>query len=147
MAEAIARLGRVDCLVNAAALTDRASLETGTLGEWDRQFAVNARAPFFLMQAAVADMKARGAPGCIVNIVGQCALRLAGSCHLFRDQGRPVHADRNIANAHLADRIRVNGINMGWVATPAEQDMQAHTLGKGEDWARPPRPACRSAGC
>ena len=25
---------------------------------------------------------------------------------------------------------------MGWVATPAEQQMQAHTLGKGEDWAK-----------
>ena len=69
MATAIARLGRVDCLVNAAALTDRASLLTGTLDDWDRLFAVNARAPFFLMQAAVADMMARRAPGSIVNIL------------------------------------------------------------------------------
>ena len=137
MAEAIARLGRVDCLVNAAALTDRASLETGTIDEWDRQFAVNARAPFFLMQAAVADMKARRAPGAIVNILSVNAHCGAPELAIYSaTKGALSTLTRNTANAHLGDRIRVNGINMGWVATPAEQQMQAHTLGKGEDWAK-----------
>ena len=49
----IERFGRVDALVNAAALTDRASLLTGAREFWDRMFAVNARAPFFLMQQCV----------------------------------------------------------------------------------------------
>ena len=40
----IERFGRVDALVNAAALTDRASLLTGAREFWDRMFAVNARA-------------------------------------------------------------------------------------------------------
>ena len=30
---------------------------------------------------------------------------------------------RNAANAHRNDRIRVNGINMGWVATDGEKAM------------------------
>ena len=137
MTEAIAKLGRVDCLVNAAALTDRASLETGTLGEWDRQFAVNARAPFFLMQAAVADMKARRAPGSIVNILSVNAHCGSPELAIYSaTKGALSTLTKNVANAHLADRIRVNGINMGWVATPAEQEMQAHKLGKGEDWAK-----------
>ncbi len=34
----------------------------------------------------------------------------------------------------MADRIRVNGINLGWVATEGERQMQAQTLGKGEGW-------------
>ena len=42
---------------------------------------------------------------------------------------------KNAANAHLADRIRVNGIMMGWAASPGEERMQAQTLGKGADWA------------
>jgi NAD(P)-dependent dehydrogenase (short-subunit alcohol dehydrogenase family) len=29
----------------------------------------------------------------------------------------------------------VNGINMGWVATPNENRMQGEILGKGENWA------------
>lgn len=42
----------------------------------------------------------------------------------------------NAAHAHMADRIRVNGINLGWVATDGEQRMQAETLDKGTDWQR-----------
>ena len=136
MAEAIKRLGRVDCLVNAAALTDRASLETGSTDDWERLFSVNARAPFFLMQAAVADMKARRAPGSIVNILSVNAHCGAADLAIYSaTKGALSTLTRNTANAHLADRIRVNGINMGWVATPAEQEMQARKLGKGADWA------------
>ncbi|MDQ6433797.1 SDR family oxidoreductase [Mesorhizobium sp. LHD-90] len=137
MAEAIAKLGRVDCLVNAAALTDRASLTDGKLADWERLFAVNARAPFFLMQAAVADMKARRAPGSIVNILSINAHCGAPELAVYSaTKGALSTLTRNAANAHLADRIRVNGINMGWVATPTEQVMQGRTLGKGDDWER-----------
>ena len=41
---------------------------------------------------------------------------------------------RNAAHAHMADRIRVNGINLGWVATATEHRMQAETLGRGPGW-------------
>ncbi len=136
MSEALQKLGRIDCLVNAAGLTDRASLAAGSLDDWDRLFSVNARAPFFLMQAAVNDMKARNAPGSIVNILSINAHCGAPELAIYSaSKGALSTLTRNVANAHLADRIRVNGINMGWVATPAEQQMQARTLGKGEDWA------------
>ncbi|TGR76559.1 SDR family NAD(P)-dependent oxidoreductase, partial [Mesorhizobium sp. M2D.F.Ca.ET.223.01.1.1] len=65
----IEHFGRIDGLVNAAGLTDRASLVDATLDDWASLFAVNARAPFFLMQAAIADMKKRGQGGAIVNIL------------------------------------------------------------------------------
>jgi len=137
MAEAIAKLARIDCLVNSAAVTDRASLLTGTLDDWERQFAVNARAPFFLMQAAVADMLARKAPGSIVNILSVNAHCGSPELAIYSaSKGALSTLTRNTANAHLPDRIRVNGINMGWVATPAEQIMQGQTLGKGADWAK-----------
>ncbi|RVA35180.1 SDR family NAD(P)-dependent oxidoreductase, partial [Mesorhizobium sp. M7D.F.Ca.US.004.03.1.1] len=55
----IDRFGRIDALVNAAGLTDRASFLDADLDDWASLFAVNARAPFFLMQAAIADMKKR----------------------------------------------------------------------------------------
>lgn len=57
------RFGRIDGLVNAAGLTTRASFETGTPDTWDALFAVNARAGFFLMQAAIADMRQQGRRG------------------------------------------------------------------------------------
>jgi NAD(P)-dependent dehydrogenase (short-subunit alcohol dehydrogenase family) len=46
------RFGRVDALVNSAATTDRGALVDADLALWDRLFAVNARAPFFLMQTS-----------------------------------------------------------------------------------------------
>ncbi len=63
------RHGRIDALVNAAGLTTRGTLLDTTPELFDRHIAVNLRAPFFLMQAAVADMKQRGAPGTIVNVI------------------------------------------------------------------------------
>ena len=63
---AIARFGRVDALVNAAGLTDRASLLDATPQRWDTLFAVNARAPFFLMQKLVVHLKERRSPGSAV---------------------------------------------------------------------------------
>ncbi len=66
--EADARFGRVDILVNAAGLTDRGNLLNTTPELFDRMFAVNVRAPFFLMQDAVNVMERVGVEGRIVNI-------------------------------------------------------------------------------
>jgi NAD(P)-dependent dehydrogenase (short-subunit alcohol dehydrogenase family) len=134
-AAARARFGRIDGLVNAAGITTRASFLTATPEVWDRLFAVNARAGFFLMQAAIADMQARRAPGAIVNILSMNAhCGIAELAVYAATKGAMVTLTKNAAHAHMADRIRVNGINLGWVATEAEHRMQAETLGRGPDW-------------
>jgi NAD(P)-dependent dehydrogenase (short-subunit alcohol dehydrogenase family) len=131
----IDRFGRIDALVNAAGLTDRASFLDADLDDWASLFAVNARAPFFLMQAAIADMKKRGQGGAIVNILSINAH--CGSPELAvysASKGALATLTKNAANAHRFDRIRVNGINVGWTDTPAERAMQADTLGNGPGW-------------
>ncbi|MDX8530572.1 SDR family oxidoreductase [Mesorhizobium sp. VK25A] len=131
----IERFGRIDGLVNAAGLTDRASFIDASLDDWSSLFAVNARAPFFLMQAAIADMKKRGQGGSIVNILSINAH--CGSPELAvysATKGALATLTKNAANAHRFDRIRVNGINVGWTDTPAERVMQAETLGQGPGW-------------
>lgn len=134
---AVDAFGRVDCVVNAAADTSRAGLDDATVADWDSLFLVNARAPFFLMQQAVRDMKRRGAPGAIVNILSMNAHCGAPELAVYSaTKGALSTLTKNAANALLADRIRVNGINVGWVATPAEHVMQSKILGKGEDWER-----------
>ena len=60
VAATVERHGRIDCLVNAAGLTTRGTLLDTTPELFDQHIAVNLRAPFFLMQAAIADMKRRG---------------------------------------------------------------------------------------
>ena len=55
VAEADKRFGRVDALVNAAALTDRGDIFDTTEERYNEIFDVNVRAPFFLIQEAVRD--------------------------------------------------------------------------------------------
>ena len=131
----IERFGRVDALVNSAAVTDRSSFLDGTPETWERQFSVNARAPFFLMQGVIADMRRRGAPGAIVNILSINAYCGAPDLAIYSaTKGALATLTKNAANAHRFDRIRVNGINLGWTDTPGERKMQAVTLGQGEGW-------------
>jgi len=134
-ARAIATFGRIDALVNAAGLTDRGDFLDGDLDLWDRLMVVNARAPFFLMQAAIRDMLARRAPGAIVNILSINAHCGAPELAVYSaTKAALATLTRNAAHAHLARRIRVNGIMMGWSATPGEQAMQGTVLGKGDGW-------------
>jgi NAD(P)-dependent dehydrogenase (short-subunit alcohol dehydrogenase family) len=133
--ETIEVFGRIDLLVNAAGLTDRASILDGSLELWDRLMAVNARAPYFLMQAAVADMMARGAGGSIVNILSINAHCGSPELAIYSaTKGALATLTRNVANACLSRGIRVNGINMGWAPTAAEHVMQGQILGGGADW-------------
>ncbi|MBL9072925.1 oxidoreductase [Tabrizicola sp.] len=133
-AAAIARFGRIDGLVNAAGLTTRGSFETGTAAIWDELFDVNARAGFLLMQAAIVDMRRRGAPGAIVNILSMNAYCGLPELAIYSaTKGAMATLTRNAAHAHMADRIRVTGINLGWVATETELLKHAD-MGHGPDW-------------
>jgi NAD(P)-dependent dehydrogenase (short-subunit alcohol dehydrogenase family) len=134
-AKAMEAFGRVDLLVNAAAVTDRAGWPDATIAEWDRQFAVNARAPFVLMQRVIAGLLDRGAAGAIVNILSVNAMCGAPDLAVYSaTKGALATLTRNAANAQMADAIRVNGINLGWAETPGEHRMQSEILGKGEGW-------------
>jgi NAD(P)-dependent dehydrogenase (short-subunit alcohol dehydrogenase family) len=127
--------GTLDGLVNAAGLTTRGSVLDATPALWDELFAVNARAPFFLMQGLIRHLRGRGAPGGIVNIQSINAHCGAPDLAVYSaSKGALATLTRNAAHAHLADRIRVNGINMGWTVTPGEDTMQAEILGKGPGW-------------
>ena len=135
IAEVVSRYGRIDCLVNAAGLTSRGSLLDTTPELFDAHVAVNLRAPFFLMQAAVRDMVGRGAPGTIVNVItmtshgGQPYLAAYAAA-----KAGLAGLTRNAAHAHRWDRIRVNGVNIGWTETEGEDAVQREFHGAGDDW-------------
>jgi NAD(P)-dependent dehydrogenase (short-subunit alcohol dehydrogenase family) len=132
---ALRRFGRVDALVNSAGLTDRGSLSDGNTELWERLYAVNARAPFFLMQRLVNHLRDRRAAGSIVNILSMHAHGGSADLAIYGSTKAALAAlTKNAAHAHRFDRIRANAINVGWVDTPAERAMQAVTLGKGEGW-------------
>jgi NAD(P)-dependent dehydrogenase (short-subunit alcohol dehydrogenase family) len=127
--------GRVDCLVDAAGLTSRGSLLDTTPELFDAHMAINLRAPFFAMQAAVADMVARKAPGTVVNIITTSAH--GGQPYLapyVAAKAGLAGLTRNAAHAHRFDRVRINGLNIGWTDTEGEDATQRAFHGAGDDW-------------
>jgi NAD(P)-dependent dehydrogenase (short-subunit alcohol dehydrogenase family) len=125
--------GRVDGLVNAAGLSTRGTLNDTSVELWDRLFAVNARAPFVLTQA-VAPLMRRAGGGSVVNIItmsshgGQPDLMAYSA-----SKAALAGFTRNAGYALQRDRIRVNGLNIGWTATDGEHVVQTQQ-GAPEDW-------------
>jgi len=74
VADAAGLLGRIDVLVNNAAVMPDGPLLDVTEAEWDRTFAVNVRAVFFGSQAAARHMVEHGG-GAIVNLSSANAVR------------------------------------------------------------------------
>jgi NAD(P)-dependent dehydrogenase (short-subunit alcohol dehydrogenase family) len=128
------RFGRIDGLVNAAGLNVPGHLHDTSVELWDRMFAVNARAPFVLTQEAVRLMKAKGSQGSIVNILS-IAIHggMASLTPYAASKGALATLTRNVACAHSFDRIRCNGIVLGWTDTPGEAEFQ-RLEGNPDDW-------------
>ncbi|PYE84599.1 SDR family oxidoreductase [Pseudoroseicyclus aestuarii] len=133
--KAVELMGGVDCLVNSAGLSSRASFLDAEPELFDKLFALNTRAGFFLMQQLIRHLKERGDPGAIVNVLSMNAHCGAPELAVYSGtKGAMATLTKNAANAHAADRIRANGIMLGWTDTAGERTMQAETLGKGEGW-------------
>jgi NAD(P)-dependent dehydrogenase (short-subunit alcohol dehydrogenase family) len=127
--------GRVDALVNAAAITDRGTILDTSPELFDRMFASNVRAPFFLMQEAIKIMRREGIEGTIVNIGSMSAMAgqpfIAAYC---ASKGALETLTKNTAYALLRNRIRVNGLNIGWMSSEGEDRIQREFHGSPADW-------------
>lgn len=114
--DCIARYGRLDALVNNASAFLATPIGSVTPALWDELFASNARAPFFLAQAAAPYLKS--VQGSIVNIVDIYAERPL--------PGYPVYCMAKAALAmmtlalakELGPEVRVNAIAPGAVLWP-----------------------------
>jgi NAD(P)-dependent dehydrogenase (short-subunit alcohol dehydrogenase family) len=119
--EADKTFGRVDVLVNAAGLTDRGSILDTSSELFDRMFAVNVRAPFFLIQDAAKVMMRHGVGGTVVNI--QSISGHGGQSFITAycaSKGALSILTRNAAFSLMRDKIRINGLNIGWMDSPGE---------------------------
>jgi len=121
VAKADAVFGRVDVLVNAAGMTDRGTIFDTSPELFDRMFAVNVRAPFFLMQDAAKIMRRERIEGAMVNILSMSAHGgqpfISAYCG---SKGALATLTKNAAFSLMPWRIRVNGLNIGWMNTPGE---------------------------
>lgn len=129
------RFGRVDGLVNAAGCTDRGGVLDCDLPTWERLFAVNARAPFLLMQEAAKLMRRDKRPGSIVNVITMSSHGGQPFVGAYAaSKGALATLTKNAAHALRFDRIRVNGVNIGWTDTPHEDVLQRELHGRPAGW-------------
>ena len=135
IAEADKRFGRVDVLVNAAALTDRGNIFDTTEERYNEIMDVNVRAPFFLIQCAALIMKREKIQGSIVNIQSMSAHGGQPFISVYcASKGALATLTRNIAHSLLKFRIRVNGLNIGWMSTPGEDRIMKTYHGAADGW-------------
>lgn len=134
LAETDRIFGKVHVLVNAAGLTDRGTILDTSPDLFDKLFAVNVRGPFFLMQETIRRMIRDGIEGSIVNIGSISAHAgqpfISAYCS---SKGALTTLTRNTAFAVLANRIRVNQLNVGWMASEHERALQEQSTGD-PDW-------------
>jgi pteridine reductase len=116
VAHTVKRLGRLDVLVNNAALFFRTPVDQTTPAQFDRLLAVNLRGPFFCSQAAARAMGRRG--GRIINIADVGGVRAwPGYVPYGVSKAGIVMLTRGLAVA-LAPRIQVNAVAPGVVLLP-----------------------------
>ncbi len=123
--------GRLDILVNSAALFHKGGLLETSLDDWQQTLNVNLTAPFLCTQAAAAVMRREGGPGgVIVNICDKGVDRpwVAYAAHGVSKAA--LLALTQVSAASLGPDIRVNAVIPGPVMRPAGRPMSD------EEWAQ-----------
>jgi len=135
VAAADEHFGRVHILVNAAAATARSTIWDTTVDLWDQTLDINLRAPYFLIQAVVKIMQREGIAGSIINISSVTANGGVPFLAPYAiSKGALNILTKNVAYAVMRQRIRVNALNLGWMDTPAEAEIQQKYHDAGPDW-------------
>jgi NAD(P)-dependent dehydrogenase (short-subunit alcohol dehydrogenase family) len=135
VAAADSAFGRVDILVNVAGLTDRGTIWDTSPELFDRMFAVNVRAPFFLMQDSLKIMRREGIRGSVVNILSMSAHGGQSFISAYcGSKGALATLTKNVAFSVMRHGIRVNGLCIGWMDTPGEDSIMRRYHGAQDGW-------------
>src|SRR4051812_38936251 len=113
---AVACFGGLDALVNNASAFYPTPIETATPKQWDELLGTNARAAFFLAQAAASHLAARG--GAIVNIVDIYAERPLAQHSIYSMSKAALAMMTKALARELAPAVRVNAVAPGAVLWP-----------------------------
>jgi len=131
------KFGKIDILVNSAALTERGTILSTSSELFDKMINTNVRAPFFLIQACAKIMRREKSGGAIVSISS-----------IASHGGPPFLAAYNLSKAALnnltrttayalmRDNIRVNAICPGWMDSAGETVIQKKFHNATDDWVQ-----------
>jgi NAD(P)-dependent dehydrogenase (short-subunit alcohol dehydrogenase family) len=130
---AVKTFGKLDAIVNNAAIVASSNLHTTDKKYLQRLIEVNTIAPFLLIKAALPQLSKQH--GCILNIGSVNAY--SGEPNLFAysiSKGALTTMTRNLGDTlHRENGVRVNQINPGWVLTETEM-IRKKEHGLSETW-------------
>ena len=130
---AIRNFGKLDAVVNNAAIVASSNIHTTDKKFLERILAVNTIAPFLLIKAALPYLSRQH--GCALNIGSVNAF--SGEPNLLAysiSKGALMTLTRNLGDTlHRENGVRVNQINPGWVLTERERERKKQH-GLAEDW-------------
>ncbi len=129
VAKTVGHFGRLDALVNNASAFYPTPAGSATPAQWEELFAVNARAPFFLAQAAASHLRA--ARGAIVNIADIYADTPRADLAVYAASKAALLAVSRGLAVSLAPDVRVNAVSPGAILWPdggIDADVQAGLL-------------------
>jgi NAD(P)-dependent dehydrogenase (short-subunit alcohol dehydrogenase family) len=142
---ALQTFGRLDAVVNNAALVASSNIHTTDLAFFRQILEVNTLAPFALIKAALPYL--RQTKGCVLNIGSVNGW--SGEPDLMAysvSKGALMTLTRNLGDTlHREDGVRVNQINPGWVLTENEA-RRKHEQGLPVDWYKDVPPVFAPSG-
>jgi NAD(P)-dependent dehydrogenase (short-subunit alcohol dehydrogenase family) len=112
IAQAVAELGPLTCLVNNASRFEPDMADTVTVQQWDLHLNTNLRSPVFLAQAFAAQLP-QGENGNIINIIDQRVWKLNPTFFSYTASKSALWTVTRTLAQSLAPRIRVNAIGPG----------------------------------
>ncbi|MDO9459074.1 MAG: SDR family NAD(P)-dependent oxidoreductase [Alphaproteobacteria bacterium] len=130
ISDILAREGRIDVLVNNAAVRPTGTIETASDEEWDIAFDVNVRGMFVAVKAVLPQMLARK-QGVIVNVASGSGYGRGGLLAYGASKGAVFAFTKCLAIDHAAQGIRVNTVVPGFTETGMTEDFPEKVMAMG----------------
>ena len=131
------KFGTINTLINSAAFTERGTILSTTPENFEKMFNINTRAPFFLMQDTIKIMIRDKVKGTIAHVLSVAAYSGMPFLTAYSSSKAALGIMiKNVANSVSGHQIRVNGLNLGWTDTPAENMIQKKFHDADNNWLK-----------
>lgn len=118
----VSRHGKLDILINNAAIITYESILDTTVDSWNKIIDVDQKGVFLGMREALPHLIKSGR-GSIVNVSSIWGLAAVPSAHAYHAaKGAILNMSKNVAAAHGADNVRVNSLHPGYILSPMNAD-------------------------
>jgi NAD(P)-dependent dehydrogenase (short-subunit alcohol dehydrogenase family) len=129
IAGAFSRFGRIDLLVNCAGTISYKDPALISDGDWEKIFAINLKAPFFLIQQALPYLKL--SQGSVINVSSTNAIHPMKKNQLYDSLKAALNnLTQGLALEYRDFGVRVNAVMPGGVQTPLTEMWLINYLGK-----------------